>query len=90
MNRALETSHPDAQQPQGHGDRPLLLTQIQVCRRLGISVQTWRNWRARGRTPATVDLPGRPRWRAADIDAFASRLNVAPRRTFFNTARRSA
>lgn len=48
---------------------PDVLTQKEVCKRLAISDETWRRWRKAGRTPEQVALPGRPRWRRADIDA---------------------
>lgn len=69
------------------------LTQTQICRRLGIAVQTWRNWRKRGETPLPVNLPGHPRWRVADIERFEQgRVVASGRRTFFGSAvrRRSA
>jgi len=71
MKRALQAASAHAQQPQGHGDGPDVLTQTQICRRLGLSDETWRRWRARGITPPRVALPGHPRWTRADIDAFA-------------------
>lgn len=49
---------------------PELLSQIEVCRRLGISDETWRRWRKAGKTPLPVVLPGRLKWRVIDIDAF--------------------
>lgn len=71
-------------------DQPTLLTQGQICRRLGISDETWRRWRAQGRAPRQVDgFPRkRPRWRLADIEAFerGDRLPVTGKRTYFGTA----
>jgi predicted DNA-binding transcriptional regulator AlpA len=60
-----------------------LLTQIDVCRRLEISDETWRRWRAAGRTPEPAPLPGRKRWYAADID-----LMEVPRSRTFGARRR--
>lgn len=72
--------HPRAGQPQ-------LLTQLHICRRLGIGVTTWRRWRAARRVPAPVPgLPGRPRWRLADIEAFERGLHGTGRR-YFGSAR---
>ena len=44
--------------------------QFQICAELGISDETWRQWVRRGLAPAPVVMPGRPRWRRADIDRF--------------------
>lgn len=58
---------------------PDLLTQLEVCQRIGISDETWRRWRKRGLTPAPVqNLPphSRPKWRVADIDAFINDARV--------------
>ena len=75
-----EATHPPAS----------LLTQIQVCRRLGVCVQTWRNWRDRGLTPLPVMMTGRPRWLAAEIEAFerGRRVPDPGRRTFFGSVER--
>jgi hypothetical protein len=68
-----------------------LITQIQICRRLGIAVNTWRNWRVARQAPAPVpNVPGRPRWRVADIEAFERGLFRHGGRTFFGAARRRA
>ena len=71
----LQPARIEPQQPreEAHVPRtaPDLLTQGQVCRMLGISDETWRRWRAAGRTPQQVDLPGHPRWRRDDIEALA-------------------
>jgi predicted site-specific integrase-resolvase len=68
---------------------PELLTQIQICRRFGISDETWRRWRQKGLTPRPVDMPGRPRWRVSDIDKFEmGRVVESGRRSFFGTAAR--
>lgn len=75
-----------AGQPYG----PDLLSQVEVCRRLGISDQTWMRWRKAGRTPAAVTLPsGRLKWRLVDIDAITRSVTPAapPRRRHFGKAR---
>jgi hypothetical protein len=76
-----------------------LIGQTDICRRLGISIQTWRNWRARGIAPEPIRglSPRRPRWRRADIDAFEAGKPVArhaapgaPRRFFQSAVHRRA
>ena len=67
---------------------PELLTQVQVCARLGISDQTWMRWRKAGRAPLPVALPsGRLKWLVVDIDRL---IGVKPepeaRRRFFSAA----
>lgn len=91
MNGTLKTSTPEAQQATSHDDAtlqgPELLTQIQICRKLGICVQTWRNWRERGLTPEPVNTPGVPRWLASEIEQFTRGRRVqSGRRSFFGTA----
>lgn len=49
---------------------PEYLTQIQICRKLGISDETWRRWRAARLTPEPARLPGRLRWHLEDIERF--------------------
>lgn len=97
MNRALEPRAAEPQQParDEHASlqRPELLTQIQICRRLGISDETWRRWRKRRLTPEPVEMPGRPRWRASEIDQFTRGRRVEQgHRAFFRSSvrRRSA
>lgn len=70
MKRHFQAATAPAEQP--HSDRHSadLYTQIQICRRLGISDESWRRWRARGITPPKVELPGHPRWRVVDVEAF--------------------
>ena len=65
------------------------LTQTQICRKYGISDETWRRWRAAQMTPDPVpNLPGAKRWRAADVAAFFDgRAPESPRR-FFSSHRR--
>ena len=63
------------------------LRQVEICRRLGISDETWRRWRASGHAPEPVAGPGVPRWRVEDIDAFErGRAEQSARRTFFRSA----
>lgn len=69
-----------------------LLTQVQVCRAIPISVRTWRRWRTARLVPAPVpNIPGWPRWREADIVAFKRGLRAAGgRRVHFGAGRRIA
>jgi hypothetical protein len=70
MNRPLQSATPETEPTQRDAHGPQVLTQSRVCRRLGISDETWRTWRKRGITPPRVELPGHPRWRLDDIIAF--------------------
>lgn len=86
----LEPVPPPAQ-PDDHvaSDPPETITQLRICRRLGISDETWRRWRKAGLTPRPVAMPGRPRWLVSDIEAFKrGRVAVPGRRQFFVTAAR--
>lgn len=77
--QALQPRDLDAQPLARLDDRPDLLTQVQVCRRLGISDQTWMNWRKAGRAPEPVVLSsGRRKWRAVDIDDLIGRAERRP------------
>lgn len=74
-----------------HGPDQTLLRQFEICARLGISDQTWMNWRKRGRAPEPVrDVPGVPRWRVSDIQAFERDLVTvrSGRRSYFTSHRR--
>jgi predicted DNA-binding transcriptional regulator AlpA len=77
-----------ASQPNG----PDLLTQVAVCDRLGISIDTWWRWRKAGLTPEAVTLPsGRLKWRRSDIDRMsgavpAPAVDRPGRRRYFKTA----
>lgn len=88
---ALQPIDLDAQQPTREGHGPDLLTQVQVCARLGISNTTWMRWRKAGRTPHAVRLPsGRLKWRASDIAGLVSRSEErSTGRRYFGTARKS-
>ena len=89
MNGPLESAPSHAQQPERDRDSADLLRQIDVCRKLGISDETWRRWRARGLTPEPVDLPGVLRWRRQDVEAFMERKRALPRtRHYFRSAER--
>lgn len=71
---ALQSTNAHPEVAPRDGDGPDLLTQEQVCRRLGISADTWTRWRKALRTPACVTLPsGRRKWRREDIDALAGK-----------------
>lgn len=80
----LKSANLDLQADARRGDDGDLLTQVQVCQRLGISDQTWMRWRKAGRVPDPVVLPsGRRKWRAADITALIDPRPVSSRRRFF-------
>lgn len=68
-------------------DQPVLLTQIQICRLLGIGVQTWRDWRKAQLTPEPAPLPGRPRWRVEDIERFIGQRQSSGRHYFGSVAK---
>lgn len=71
-------------------DAPLI-GQSDVCRYIGVSVRTWRRWRAAGLVPAPVpNIPGRPRWRLTAIESFKRGLFGARGRRFFGSVLRSA
>lgn len=71
--------------------RPDLVTQTEICARLGITAQTWIRWRAAKRTPEAIRMPsGRFRWRRADIDALVGNPETPERRPFELVARRRA
>jgi predicted DNA-binding transcriptional regulator AlpA len=92
VNRPGETGAAGTQEPLGDHDipreAPEFVTQMQICRRLGITDETWRRWRAAGKTPDPVALPGRPRWRASEIEAFLRGRVADPKapRVHFATA----
>lgn len=66
---------------------PELIGQTAICRKLGICVQTWRNWRRWGWVPAPLAMRGRPRWLLSDIENVkVGRLVTRGRRTFFGSA----
>jgi hypothetical protein len=94
VNGTVQGATTPAEQPKGRTNRvlpaPQYLTQIQICRRLGICVETWRNWRKAGFAPTPAPLPGRPRWTVADIVRFeqgGSRYFTAHRRANQRVAR---
>lgn len=65
----LQSGDLDSQGSTRTSDGPDLLTQVEVCRRLGISDETWMRWRKAGKAPEGVTMPsGRVKWRTADID----------------------
>lgn len=83
------------QQPRGAQHRPhqspTVLTQRDICQRLGISDETWRRWRTSGRAPAPLPNfpPRRPRWRTQDIeDIEHGRVVVGPTTRRYFTAHR--
>ena len=81
----LQAPDLDPQPAHRRMDGPDLLRQIDVCRILGISDQTWMRWRKAGRTPDAVTLPsGLRKWRRSDIEALAGRpLESSGRRRYF-------
>jgi predicted DNA-binding transcriptional regulator AlpA len=86
--RSLQPHPTPSQQSQGDSDGPELLTQVEVCARLGICDETWMRWRKAGRVPAPVTLPsGRLKWRRDDIDRVTRTTRPEPRRAFFGGAR---
>ena len=86
MKRAFQPVAASAQQAHRDSDGPDLLGQTEVCRRLGISDETWRRWRRAGRVPAPVQMPsGRLKWRAADLAVLLG-PRPEPRRRFFRGA----
>jgi len=86
--RVFESAPPPSEQPQGHHHSPDLLTQVQVCARLGISDQTWMRWRKAGRTPEPVTLPsGRRKWRQEDIERLVGAPQPIARRHYFGAVR---
>jgi hypothetical protein len=69
-------------------ETPQFLRQAQICRRLSVSVRTWKRWRAARQAPAPVQgLPGRPRWRLRDIEDFERGVRGGTGRRFFVTSR---
>lgn len=90
---ALQPSDLEPQQPAGEGDGADLLTQVQVCRKLGISDETWRRWRRALRTPLAVTMPsGRLKWRASEIAGLEGyvRDERAAGRRYFGSVRNHA
>lgn len=92
--QALEPRAAEAQQPSRYqhvaGQPADLVRQFEICAAFGISDETWRRWVKRGDAPKPVDLPGRPRWRRADVERFKQGRRLAEgHRTFFGSAVRS-
>lgn len=92
MKRGLQTATTTAEQAERRTERPDVLSQVEVCARLGICDQTWMNWRKAGLTPQAIVLPnGGRKWRTADIDALVGRRETdRPGRRFFGAARAAA
>jgi hypothetical protein len=67
-------------------EQPTTLTQIQICRRIGVCVQTWRNWRRLGIAPQPIEMGRRPRWRLADIEKLERGHLVKPGRKMYLAA----
>lgn len=89
----LQSGHLDSQTSASGRNTADLMTQKQVCQRLGISEDTWTRWRKAQRVPEAVALPsGRRKWRRSDIDAMLQvRLSsVSGRRRFFGSVQTSA
>jgi predicted DNA-binding transcriptional regulator AlpA len=87
----LQSRHLDPQTSTSARNTADLLTQKQVCQRLGISEDTWTRWRKAQRVPEAVTLPsGRRKWRVADIDAMLQVRPVSARRRFFSSVQTRA
>jgi predicted DNA-binding transcriptional regulator AlpA len=84
-NQALEPVTPSTEQADRNFHSRDVQTQARVCARLGISDETWRRWRAAGKTPEPVRLPnGRFAWRTCDIDRLVGLEPERPaRRQYF-------
>jgi hypothetical protein len=83
VKRGLQPATADPQQAHRDDHGAEVLTQIQICRRLGISDETWRRWRKAGLTPPQLELPGHPRWRWADVESCMARRERPTRRAHF-------
>lgn len=74
LHHAPELHRAEPQEPQGnrhaHAGGCEVIRQMEICRRYGISDDTWRRWRQAGLVPEPLDRPGRPRWRTAEIEAW--------------------
>ena len=56
------------------------LTQSEWARRLGVSIRTFRRWRAAGFIPLPDGaMPGRPRWSEALVEKTRLTLNITKR-----------
>lgn len=89
----LESGHLDPQTSASGRNTADLLTQKQVCQRLGISEDTWTRWRKAQRVPDAVTLPsGRRKWRVVDINAMLQvrPMSVGARRRFFGSVQTRA
>jgi hypothetical protein len=76
--------------PQRDPEAPRFLRQVEICKRLGVGVTTWRRWRVNRQAPDPVpNVPGVPRWRERDIADFERGLHTRGR-VFFSAARRRA
>lgn len=58
------------------------IAQIAWARRLGISVQTFREWRRLGLIPLPSGLPGHPRWPADVVERTTAQLKVRKHKLF--------
>jgi predicted DNA-binding transcriptional regulator AlpA len=87
----LKSRHLDSETHPRRRNACDLLTQVQVCDRLGISADTWTRWRKAGRVPDPVTLPsGRRKWRVSDIDALLQVRATSGRRRFFGSVQTRA
>lgn len=68
--------------------RPLLVAQGKWAKELGISTWTFRNWRAEGRIPAPLDLPGWPRWERKTVERVTREIVTSGQGRYFRQATR--
>lgn len=55
------------------------ISQTAWAAQLGVSVRTFRRWRALGLIPLPCDLPGRPRWTSRDVERTTATLTAKVR-----------
>ena len=72
-----------------NGSARHLIDSRTICARFGICRHTWHRWVVAQHAPAPVpNLPGHPRWRVEDIEAFERGAYRASR--YFRGARKVA
>jgi predicted DNA-binding transcriptional regulator AlpA len=73
VTSATDTSRPATGLP----IEKLFLSQTEACRLVGVSLATWYRLRREDLVPKPVMLGGYPKWRRADLDAWAAALPTA-------------